>query len=206
MNKLKELKRKDEKMMSFVGIMKSHFGLVAFGDSKSSCFDVAGHPYEDKNREVKKVFKSNDFLLVSYGTNTVVRDNKEMYLEDLITSLFEDSKNFECFIKELNRELVQSYYYGKEYHFIYGLKNDNNYIINTIDMKKDETIYGHYLSNSCIFCKTLMTVESMTINCNWSIEKMESAAKIWCKSVIEMGNTFLEYNPVGEPIVIESLS
>lgn len=50
-----------------------------------------------------------------------------------------------------------------------------------------------------------MTVDNMVINCHWDINQMEFAAEKWCQSVIDMGNVFLEYNPVGGPIIIESL-
>lgn len=202
----KELRRRDEIKMSFVGIMKSHFGLVAFGDSQSTRFDIAGNPYRDEMRQVKKVFKANSFLLVTYGTNTVIRDDKEVPLEDIMNFLLEKQEtSLEEFLKRLNKEFLESYAYGREYHFIFGKKDDKEYTLNTADLSKEGITYGKYLLESCIFCKTSMAVDNMVINCHWSIEKMKSAAEIWCQSVIDMGDTFLEYNPVGKPIIIESL-
>lgn len=73
---------KEKTNMSFVGIKVCKDGLVAFGDSKSSKYDTFNNLCLDKGNEtVQKVFKTENFLLVTFGTN-IIPGRKEMKIED----------------------------------------------------------------------------------------------------------------------------
>lgn len=62
--------RKDMSNMGFVGIHKTHEGLIAFADSKATREYNDGRKEHEENRgEIQKVFANNRFIVVTYGNN-----------------------------------------------------------------------------------------------------------------------------------------
>lgn len=203
-----ENKRKGNLEMSFVGLMKSHKGIVAFGDGKSSLQDSFGNYYEENGRQVQKVYKCERFIFVTFGANKYIKNNSEVNLEILLNSILENHNgNAKQFFQEINNEMEETFskWPTEQYHFIYGEKNQGEYLLFSIIMDMNGIHYENIIKTiDHIFCISPMMPTALTIDSNATVIEMKKQAEVLMNSVIILGNTFLKYNPVGGKIIIET--
>ena len=205
-------KERNEKQMSYVGLMKSKNGIVAFGDSRSS---------ENKNGTLyivddntKKVFQHSKFIFVAFDSNIYVEDKKQYPLSRLLDELIRDYPNVDCHlffqkVKDiLNNETFS--YYNNVYRFIIGTKEMDKmgreeYVIYSLFITKDGVHYENLIKDiSFLTSASKLRPYDYGTPTNESIEVMEYKAKHLVEHVISLGNSLLDYNPVGGEVQIES--
>ena len=121
---------KEKKIMSYVGILRSDKGIVAFSDSRST-YENTGYSLHESDEE-KKVFAGKEFAFVTYGLNRIYdSEGKLKPLQSLIDPcLIDFSGSYRNFFWNLQRKLeVQFFHFpNAEYHFLIGFKdNDGMY-------------------------------------------------------------------------------
>lgn len=193
--------------MSFVGLLKCKEGIVAFGDSKSSLNDGNGTLYEEQGRITRKVFKNDKFIFVTFGSNKYIINNKEDNLENLLDrELLNGTSDAKSYFENLYNKLGETFKtWPKEiYRFIYGEKENNEYFLYSIIINNEGIIYEDILkTTNCIHNTTPMCPSSIKINQYVAINLLKDNARTLVETVITLGNCFLEYNPVGSPILVE---
>ena len=198
---------KEKKTMSYVGILRSDKGIVAFSDSRSTYTDHGRQTLESDN--VKKVFVGKHFLFVTYGTNKVYHaQGKIERLEVVLDKLLKDFSGSHCdFFWELQKKLnLKSS--NIQYHFIVGFKDtDGNYGMEHCALSANGIQFSNltYASGSITGGERGYGPMDLSFPPSMSIEKMKQLAKMTVTHAIEMGDLCLSYNPVGGPIQIETL-
>ena len=193
--------------MSYVGVLRSDKGLVAFSDSRSTYVDHGKQALESD--DVKKVFTSKHFLFVTYGGNKVYHEQgKTERLEVVLDKLLRDfSGSHRDFFWKLQRKLdLKSG--NVEYHFIVGFKDtDGNYGMEHCTLSANGAQFSNltYASGSITGGERGYGPMDLSFPPSMSIEKMKRLAKMTVTHAIEMGDLCLSYNPVGGPIQIEAL-
>ena len=193
--------------MSYVGVLRSDKGLVAFSDSRSTYVDHGKQALESD--DVKKVFISKHFLFVTYGVNKVYHEQgKTERLEVVLDKLLRDfSGSHRDFFWKLQRKLdLKSG--NVEYHFIVGFKDtDGNYGMEHCALSANGAQFSNltYASGSITGGERGYGPMDLSFPPSMSIEKMKQMAKMTVTHAIEMGDLCLSYNPVGGPIQIEAL-
>lgn len=199
---------KEKTNMSFVGIKVCKDGLVAFGDSKSSKYDTFNNLCLDKDNEtVQKVFKTENFLLVTFGTN-IIPGRKEMKIEDWINSNIHDFHAPHEFFQEFLNFLVYERKCLFDYHFIIGAKDKNGYYIQSFDIQNQKLscsfrfydISAHLRNDSIPYSNMF---DSIRFPCDSTVDSIREYIKEWFTSVITYFDDLEGYNPVGLPIRIE---
>lgn len=137
--------------MSLVGIIKINNGIIAFGDSKSTLYDINGSPYWDKDRITQKVFVNKCFLLTTYGINTCMISGKMVYLENVLNEAIKDDYSHEQeFLQNIHNQIKETYikYPDNHYRFIIGRKDiHNQFYIAVYTLNKDG-----------VFCDSFFTI------------------------------------------------
>ena len=198
---------KEKKIMSYVGILRSDKGIVAFSDSRSTYTDHGRQALESD--DVKKVFVSKHFLFVTYGTNKVYHaQGKTERLEVVLDKLLKDFSGSHCdFFWELQKKLnLKSS--NIQYHFIVGFKDtDGNYGMEHCALSANGAQFSNltYASGSITGGERGYGPMDLSFPPSMSIEKLKQLAKMTVTHAIEMGDLCLSYNPVGGPIQIETL-
>lgn len=201
---------KEKKIMSYVGILRSDKGIVAFSDSRST-YENTGYSLHESDEE-KKVFAGKEFVFVTYGLNRIYdSEGKLKPLQSLIDPcLIDFSGSYRNFFWNLQRKLeVQFFHFpNAEYHFLIGFKdNDGTYGTESCLLSSG----GPHFSELA-FSTRYMTggsenfgPKNMILSPSMSVDKMKQMAKMAVTHAIEMGDLCLEYNPVGGEIQIASL-
>ncbi len=198
---------KEKNTMSYVGVLRSDKGLVAFSDSRSTYVDHGKQALESD--DVKKVFISKHFLFVTYGVNKVYHEQgRTERLEVVLDKLLRDSSgSHRDFFWKLQRKLdLKSG--NVEYHFIVGFKDtDGNYGMEHCTLSANGAQFSNftYASGSITGGERGYGPMDLSFPPSMSIEKMKQLAKMTVTHAIEMGDLCLSYNPVGGSIQIEAL-
>ena len=198
---------KEKKTMSYVGILRSDKGIVAFSDSRSTYVDHGRQALESD--DVKKVFASKHFLFVTYGTNKVYHaQGKTERLEVELDKLLKDFSGSHCdFFWELQKKLnLKSS--NIQYHFIVGFKDtDGNYGMEHCTLSANGAQFSNltYASGSITGGERGYGPMDLSFPPSMSIEKMKQLARMTVIHAIEMGALCLSYNPVGGAVQIKSL-
>lgn len=178
--------------MSIVGILKCADGkVIAFGDSKSSICQS-----EEKGRITQKVFKFEDFIIVTYGNNRIDGDK----LEDIIN---EYPKNFKNFTNLFERLSTRHNLFDKCYNFLV-YSNDSIYIKHvTISQNKINIEY----TDSSMCCggdeKYRRYIQENFKQYFKTVEEAKEYFQIELEKLIRHFDNTLPYNPCGLPIKIE---
>lgn len=149
--------------MSFVGVIKCKDGILAFGDKRSSL----NEKLDIERGSVQKVFYNDKYVVCTFGNNTLMFNNIESILSELIEK---EKLNYNDFIKK----------------FIYALKMNNdkrefNLIIHQFDNDKIEHItFNNFkienikISYNVLWCINLITpiIESYIKNKNINFKYM----------------------------------
>ena len=201
---------KEKKTMSYVGILRSDKGVVAFSDSRST-YENTGYSLHESDDE-KKVFAGKEFVFVIYGLNRIYdSEGKLKSLQSLIDPYLTDfSGSHRNFFWNLQRKLeVQFLHFpNAEYHFLIGFKDSNGtYGTETCLLSSG----GPYFSELA-FSTGYLTggsedfgPKNMILSPSMSVDKMKQLAKMAVTHAIEMGDLCLSYNPVGGAVQITTL-
>lgn len=198
---------KEKNTMSYVGVLRSDKGLVAFSDSRSTYVDHGKQALESD--DVKKVFISKHFLFVTYGVNKVYHEQgKTERLEVVLDKLLRDfSGSHRDFFWKLQRKLdLKSG--NVEYHFIVGFKDtDGNYGMKHCALSANGAQFSNltYTSGSITGGERSYGPMDLSFPSSLSVEKMKELAKMAVTHAIEMGDLCLSYNPVGGAVQIAAL-
>lgn len=196
--------------MSYVGILRSDKGIVAFSDSRST-YENTGYSLHESDNE-KKVFSSKGFVFVTYGSNRIYdSEGKLKPLQSLIDPCLTDfSGSYRNFFWNLQKKLeVQFIHFpNAEYHFLIGFKdNDGMYGMESCKLSTGGPHFsmlafttGYLTGGSDDFGP-----KNMILSPSMSVDKMKQLAQMAVRHAIEMGDLCLEYNPVGGEIQIASL-
>lgn len=209
-----------EYYMSFVGIIKCQDGLVAFGDSKSTSNrnDPFGGIRKDPNKDrVQKVFSNDDFLLCTFGVNTITNMGKTIYIEDWIRqnikickTPIEFSNKFSSYIRdnsdaEAEGDLCYQFFFSgfdekKRAYFQEATITRKNLTMNFLDYGFD------------VLRNTIQEYTPWLDHRIWSISTSEKTVQNISKIIeeelsrkIEELDKICSYNPVGGPIQIRTL-
>lgn len=197
---------KEKKTMSYVGILRSDKGLVAFSDSRSTYVDHGKQALESD--DVKKVFVSKHFLFVTYGVNKVFHEQgKTERLEVVLDKLLKDfSGSHRDFFWKLQRKLDLKTS-NVEYHFIIGFKDGNDYGMEYCALSANGAQFSNltYTSGSITGGERSYGPMDLSFPSSLSVEKMKELAKMAVTHAIEMGDLCLSYNPVGGAVQIAAL-
>lgn len=201
---------KEKKIMSYVGILRSDKGIVAFSDSRST-YENTGYSLHESDNE-KKVFSSKGFVFVTYGLNRIYdSEGKLKPLQSLIDPCLTDfSGSYRNFFWNLQKKLeVQFIHFpNAEYHFLIGFKdNDGMYGMESCKLSTGGPHFsmlafttGYLTGGSDDFGP-----KNMILSPSMSVDKMKQLAQMAVNQAIEMGNLCLEYNPVGGAVQITTL-
>ena len=206
--------RKVGEHMSFVGMHIMRDGIIAFADSKATLSFKSGRKVEDIQRgPIQKIFKNNQFILVTHGNNEIFSEKNKMNIEDYINNKMIDNVSYEDFLHDFYQDITncQTDYNDGLYQFIIGSKNENGkYFLLRCTVQQGEYIkfssknfgksvlYGGEQS----FCKMY---EIQQFYYDIDIHKYASMLKTFLEKIVEAKDPFseIEYNPVGLPINIE---
>ena len=205
--------RKDMSNMSFVGILNTSYGLIAFGDSKASKKFNDGHLEEDTKRgKIQKVFKNNRFIVAMHGNNELFSINNKLNIEEYFTQFLSPDISYMDFFNLLYMKLSinKPEYNNGVYNFIVGAKDSNNkyYIRNiTININKSEPeqsdkIYtkGYNIGGDERYVELfehIPTYHDIPLNNYANIIKKQ------LEKIVEIFDEDPHYNSVGLPIQIE---
>ena len=197
---------KEKKTMSYVGILRSDKGLVAFSDSRSTYVDHGIQALETD--DVKKVFVSKNFLFVTYGVNKVFcEQGKTERLEVVLDKLLKDfSGSHRDFFWILQRKLDLKTS-NVEYHFIIGFKDGNDYGMEYCTLSANGAQFSNltYASGSITGGERSYGPMDLSFPSSLSVEKMKKLGEMAVTHAIEMGDLCLSYNPVGGAVQIAAL-
>ena len=200
-----------EKEMSFVGLVFHKDCIIAFGDSKSTKYDVNNNPYEEVGRTVTKLIKGSDYIGVAYGNNKIRVDCgdciKETPVEDWIRENMPCSydemmvKLHLCLLKEdrlVDRNVPFYFYFGEKH----GIRNKAVYY-----EISDSTFIKHV---SYHFNETLVWGGNSEYGNHYDffperlLSKNENEIKTELEACIRWRDTFSgKYNPVGGEVFVE---
>ena len=196
--------------MSLVVFAQSRHGIVAASDSRSTITGDAG-PYLE-NDNTKKIFSNEVFLLGTYGENKFLKEHVTLPLSQAIDHCLEitDGLEPEEFLKDLYEELTETFLSSPNtrYNFIAGWKQRtyDEYIVSFFSLSRVGVHYDGTNNPNCLaFCTSPMTPNSICSNPSWTILEMEDRCKKLVRGIIDLGDLFLPYNPVGGAIQIASL-
>lgn len=220
--------KQEDNQMSYVGMMRGEEGIVAFGDSKGTRYNQQMEPEEDKNPR-KKVFKCNDFIMVTWGTNEYCNEKSlKVPIETLIDHIFNDILYAENNVYAANHKNAEgklqdflTIFWNKlseqwkkdlhiTYHFIFGIRGQEG------DFQKYRFLHGsvgyfgcqlEQVENNPLFvaggCPE-MGPSAPIPNPFLSLDEMKTYCRVIVESVIRMGNASGKYNPVGGEVQIET--
>lgn len=206
------------KDMSFVGMHITNEGIIAFADSKVSLLFEDGRVVEDiKRGKIQKVFKNNNFILVTHGNNEIFSSKDKMNIEDYINNKMTDSMTYEDFINNFYKDVLNNKpeYNDGIYYFIIGTKNNNNQYclynikinihedINTEKFPMPQPIYqGFVVGGNQTY---INTYQAQSFYHDININEYSSHIKKVVESIIQLENCFnrYKYNSVGLPVNIE---
>ena len=201
----------EDRNMSLVGIMKTKFGVVAFGDSKSSYFYDETRRPSQRVTTVQKVFKKNNLLLVTWGDNEVrLKKGSIISLSELINAVLTKLDNPTSFCECFQNKLLQLQADKEQYFNFYIAYKDpeGDYCITRQTISKYEIQrslftyqYGMYWAGHGGFAAT-----GMPINNEWSISEAKTVATFFVESAIKLAEICEgETAPIGGPVQIETL-
>ena len=205
-----EYARKSGDNMSFVGIHNTNEGLIAFADSKTTIQYNNGFKTEDiKRGRIKKVFKNNKFIFVTYGNNELFSSIHKTNIEDYIESKLIADISYIEFFSSMHEDIkgdVAEYNDGI-YNFIIGSIDENNdYYVQKvqIDARSDAPKFSNKdYSKKCHFAgndKYVEIFQKIPIYNDYPIEKGTKILKQQISKLVELFDLDAKYNPVGTPI------
>lgn len=210
----KSIVRKIGEHMSFVGMHITDDGIIAFADSKATLSFESGRKTEDcKRGHIQKLFKNNQFILVTYGNNEIFSEEDKTNIEDYISQKMINDISYEEFINVFYQDITNNKadYNDGIYQFIIGSKDENEryYLLRcTVEQGKyiqfSSKSFGKavFYGGEESYCQMYATQQFYN---DINIHKYALMLKLFLEKMIEAKDAFseIEYNPVGLPINIE---
>ena len=204
--------------MSFVGIVLTHDGVVAFGDSQSTRVFSDGTREVERGRTATKVFEYGDCLLVTHGLNEInIAGQDCTRMEDYIRKCRNVDMSFSEFLNSIRLSCsVQND--DAKYEFIIAGKEKGRYYLESIAVSRlkiefNERLYSnkgnlpcsccrieHYTDDFDIFMDSIRR-EQPNIKAERLAEEIERLIEIESERLSIMRC----FNTVGKPIDIKML-
>lgn len=87
--------------MSFVGLTFKNDRIIGYADTKGTQFKDDQPKYDSKRERISKIFKTEKFILATYGANSFIMNEGIVFLEDWIAQNINDVEYPEDLIKKL---------------------------------------------------------------------------------------------------------
>ncbi len=193
--------------MSFVGIIRCLDGVVGFADSKSSIRIPLGGLGEDVTRGVvKKIFRTKNAVIVTCGTNVVVRPSGRVALEDYVR--FTDDKSIGESLFELHLDLLRDGEKTK-YTFIIGERYEDGFTVRSYEVSAaaitlTNSFPGYILTGGTEWYMKQADDIVTRIN-NLTVDNTLALLPGILQGMIDEADRMGGYNPVGGKLVLESL-
>lgn len=202
--------KKETQPMSLIISMQNEHGIVFCGDSKSTQEDSCNYPAGEKGRNCRKVFQGENIIIATFGRNRLLRHNVLVPIEMVIDSILASHHNidaeefFDAAYHEAAESLVPNY--AQPIHFVVGYKKADKYIVEHRPMIAGSHTANLYYNPTIRYFGTDKTCpRDININWDWTVEEMSQAAQTLMQSAVTVGDTFLNYNPIGGTINTVSL-
>lgn len=202
-----EEKNKEDTNMSFVGVQLTQYGILAFGDTKSTRISPLGNFKEEEGRNVQKVFVGEKYILTAYGTNQFSLQEKEIVkvynLENYLAERIEGNSYLDMFSNLT--ETICSYKENLqfEYGFLVGGIDSLGVFLQHLSIRGGELHVAPKerglrcrTGGNTFFQKAFYPVQYK------SQEEDVNALSEELQSLMQNADRFGEYNPVGYPIDI----
>lgn len=210
--------KKVGKDMSFVGMHIMQGGIIAFADSKATVIYENGFKVEDLQRSpVQKIFKNDNFILVTHGNNEIFSTRNKQNIEDYLHEKVKSCSSVKDFIIQFHSDASKDIaeYNDGIYHFIIGTKLDDRFFIYDISIDINEPLFfeGRYNLPKPIYQgyviggnQTYMDIYKLhQFYYNVDINEYSNHIKQVVEHIIKLENCFTQfiYNSVGLPVNIE---
>lgn len=205
--------RKDMNDMSFVGICNTNEGIIAFADSKSTLVFSDGRKQEDIERGIiPKIFRNQNFIFVTHGSNMMFSITREVFLEDWIGKNLRENEEIDIFFEKMYKKMMSDKptHHDGIYYFYIGSKDSLGYFTQKVYINcKEETftisnksydkvrIYGGNDNYVSFFQNYIVYYYDKPIR------MLANDVKIQIESLIKIFDTQSYYNAVGLPVQIE---
>lgn len=191
--------------MSFVGMLQCTDGLLAFGCSRSSLALSDNTITQQNGRMVKKVFRADDYILVTYNCNSSP-DYRHAFLEEWLDEHMPLSSDY----FDLFNEMMLSMQKGNVYNFYIGAKDAHGYFRQIVTVSSDNASFGRkiYDASSILRCPSeyfdiwlddLVKPVILDMTCDEMKELLEDELT----HRIHEADRRMHYNPVGLPLQFE---
>lgn len=206
-----ERKNKEDKNMSFVGVQLTKYGILAFGDTKSTHCSPLGNLKKEEGRTVQKVFMGEKYVLTTHGANQFSLQEKEIVktynLEDYLAEKIEKCSYLD--VLNVLTEAICSYNGNLQsaYFFIVGGVDSLGIFLQRISIqngalhiapKVRELQYN--TGGNSFYANAFYPVE------HGILEDDIYSLSAELRSLVKNADRFGEYNPVGYPIDIVYMS
>lgn len=198
--------------MSFIMMMNSLHGIVAVADSKST----VQNSVEEKNRRTQKVFKPSNYLLATWGNNRIIKSKIPIKVEDVLNLLIERFPDdfrkvldsFQELLYENNHSMndIYNFFVGGHYKCKEFPGNDGYFIKEyKVSSEGIDCLNSQQAISNCRYAGVVeLMPRNLSINPNWDVFQLEEKGTLLLQSIIEIGDAFLPYNPVGGDIQVVS--
>lgn len=194
--------------MSFVGLIRCIDGLVGFADSKSSVpIPLGGLAQDTTQGEVNKLFKTKNALIVTCGTNVIVRPQGREALEKYIH--FTDEKSTGESLFDFHARLLELHS-GDKYNFIIGERYRDGFSMRAYEVTASaitltENFTG-YIQTGGIEWYRKQADDIVTRINNLTIANCEAMLPDILQGMIDEADRMGGYNPVGGKLKIDSIA
>lgn len=194
---------RNELIVSFVGMKICSDGIVAITDSKASR-EKNYQFYEDVKRgRIQKVFKNNNFILITHGYNEIQKDGNIIYIEDWINEHIGCLTYEEFLIKFCNENQQDK----KEFHFIVGYKENNQYCVSSVTVQGDKYIINYKRTDKLFYFggdnKYINMFSQMNLTLLKDVQSSKEDLETLLTEMIHIFDYYDDYNSVGLPVQIE---
>lgn len=185
--------------MSLVIMACVNEGIVAVADEKSTYY-INKEPQKEIERYATKIFLFNNFILGTFGANTVNDSKIEIIIEEIRRNV--PDCTYESFLARFQSKLLFSKDY-KTFNFIVGYKNNSNhyclkgYRVNCEHIEWDKGYAESSTNNTILKNETVLNLCNFDFPPYLSIEDTKSILIRIVEDTIEIGDKVLRYNPVG---------
>ncbi|MFR1888342.1 MAG: hypothetical protein ACLSX0_01060 [Anaerostipes caccae] len=209
-----------EKDMSFVGLLRTRNGMIAFADTKSTVVMSNGEKREEENRETKKMFRYDDGILLSHGINLLhhYKDHKSVYMEEVLSEFFDlyEGDHFNSLGRDLHDFIKRKQLLIPEHggcFFINVMKKNDSYAIECFQIDNTKIQWSTfcypevgrmYFGGAQCYQALFQNIDGKRIlRDNDNIKNIEKRLVYCLQDAVKFYDEWLFYNPVGGNIETE---
>ena len=209
-DKMKENTKEErgKQNMSFVGLTFKNDRIIGYADTKGTQFKDDQPEYDSKRERIPKIFKTEKFILATYGANSFIMNEGIVFLEDWIAQNINDVEYPEDLIKKLYDYLFRKEsMMGKDdtIFFIAGYEQRGVKIGIYASVNKTElSINRKYINDLDTLYGGANEYVQYFDNRIFALVGDEEQIKKNIEEAVCMFDEKLPYNPVGGEIMVET--